>query len=91
MLSSRDGTNMPAKAMTLSYSCTCVCNVCVEGVITSSPQDEEYARQLQRELDEEYARQLQREQDVPARDSDVSLSDQDKQKADIVSGYHDVQ
>ena len=81
---------MPAKAMTiLLYSCTCVCNVCVEGMITSSPQDEEYAPQLQRELDEEYARQLQREQD-PARDSDVSLSDQDKQQADIVSGYHDV-
>ena len=69
----------------------CVHNVCVEGVITSSPQDEEYARQLQHEVDEEYARQLQREQDVSASDSDVSLSDQDKQKADIVSGYHDVQ
>ena len=69
---------MPAKAITiLLYSCTCVCNVCVEGVIASSPQDEEYARQLQRE---------ECEQDVLARDSDVSLSDQDKQKADIVSG-----
>ena len=60
-------------------------------MITSSPQNEKYARQLQREEDEEYARQLQREQDVLARDSDVSLSDQDKQQADIVSSYHDVQ
>ena len=69
----------------------CVHNVCVEGVNVSSPKDEKYARQLQCEEDKEYARQLQREQHVPARDSDVSLSDQDKQKADIVSGYHDVQ
>ena len=56
----------------------CVHNVCVEGVIASSPQDEEYARQLQCE------------QGVLASDSDVSLSDQED-STDIVSGYHDVQ
>ena len=69
--------------MTILYMC--VHNVCVEGVITSSPQDEEYARQLQREEDEEYARQLHHEQ---VSDSDVSLSDQEDntQQADIVSG-----
>ena len=68
-------------AIILMYIHVCIHNVCVEGVIASSPQDEEYARQLQREEDEEYARQLHHEQ---VSDRDVSLSDQED-STDIVS------